>query len=216
MVARIHCDFFSETLGMATSMTVLLPEPHRRPGHVSPAAGQPPDGHPLLLASRPLRRPHRLDPPNGPRALCRRHGPRRRHARRRRGASIQTWPRGRPTSPSSATSFSPPRARSSRSPSDPERCFAAGLSMGGYGAVKLVLRYPDRVRRRRQPLGRPRAAEAATPQGRPRRAEHRRIFGRAEGASATTTSSPSRAGGLLAGPAPAPLRLLRHQRLPHR
>ena len=76
-VAHLRCDFFSDVLGLSTSMTVLLPQQtadpdrHGRPPQHRPATGAVP-------VARPERRRHDLAAPHVDRAL-------RRPARARRG-----------------------------------------------------------------------------------------------------------------------------------
>lgn len=140
-MARISCDFNSEVLGLATSMTVLLPEP-----------GLDSNGHPL-----PAHEPYRV--------LWLLHGRSDDHTMWTRRTSIERYATDHGIAvvmPSVDRSFYidmvqghrygtfireelPAKARrffplSSRRDDN----FVAGLSMGGYGAFLLALSQPDR------------------------------------------------------------------------
>ncbi|MFE9201503.1 alpha/beta hydrolase [Micromonospora sp. NPDC007230] len=141
-MARIRCDFFSEALGMGTSMTVLLPE--RTSGQIglagSAAVGDPP-------------------------VLYLLHGLSDDDTIWTRRTSIERYvaPLGLAVvMPQAGRSFYADEAHGNRywtflSEELPEIChsffrlsdrradtFVAGLSMGGYGAVKWALRDPGR------------------------------------------------------------------------
>ncbi|SCF21525.1 S-formylglutathione hydrolase FrmB [Micromonospora viridifaciens] len=141
-MARIRCDFFSEALGMGTSMTVLLPEP------ASVGIG---------VAGRPTAD----DPP----VLYLLHGLSDDDTIWTRRTSIERYvaPLGLAVvMPMAGRSFYSDETHGNRywtflTEELPEVCrsffrlsprredtFVAGLSMGGYGAVKWALRQPDR------------------------------------------------------------------------
>jgi putative tributyrin esterase len=141
-VARIRCDFFSEALGLNTSMTVLLPE--RGAAGIGMAGGAA-DGDPPVLYLL--------------------HGLTDDDTIWTRRTSIERYvaPLGLAVvMPQVARSFYTDEAHGNRywtflSEELPAVCrsyfrlserradtFVAGLSMGGYGALKWALRQPDR------------------------------------------------------------------------
>jgi S-formylglutathione hydrolase FrmB len=141
-MALLHCDYFSDVLGLATSMDVILPESTAAHG----AAKSP-------GPKRPFRTLYLL------------HGLSDDHTGWQRRTSIERYvaPLGLAVvMPAAHRSFYtdmdrglrywthvskevPARAREFFHLSDRrEDNFAAGLSMGGYGAFKLALRHPDR------------------------------------------------------------------------
>jgi S-formylglutathione hydrolase FrmB len=142
-MALVHCDFFSEALGLSTSMTVLLPQ--------AAGAGQ------IGLKSAALRKRHPT--------LWLLHGLSDDHTIWQRRTSLERYvaPLGLAVvMPAAGRSFYtdmargyrywtflseelPAIARSFFPLSDArEDNFAAGLSMGGYGAFKLALRCPGK------------------------------------------------------------------------
>ncbi|GAA3776108.1 alpha/beta hydrolase [Micromonospora maritima] len=141
-MARIRCDFFSSALGMGTSMTVLLPDPGAA-GIGMPGAAV--DGDPPVLYLL--------------------HGLTDDDTVWTRRTSVERYvaPLGLAVvMPQVQRSFYCDEAHGNRywtflSEELPEVCrsffrlsdrredtFVAGLSMGGYGAVKWALRHPDR------------------------------------------------------------------------
>jgi S-formylglutathione hydrolase FrmB len=149
-MALIHCDFFSEVLGLSTSMDVILPQPSSRP----------PDGGPVA--------PGRSSLPPSPRqypTLYLLHGLSDDHTIWQRRTSVERyvapldlavvmpavgrsfyadtafghryWTFVSEELPALARSFFPLSAARADT-------FVAGLSMGGYGAFKLALRCPEK------------------------------------------------------------------------
>jgi S-formylglutathione hydrolase FrmB len=141
-MALIHCNFFSQVLGLASSMSVILPDPG--------SAGD---------AATPAGRPHRHP------TLYLLHGMSDDHTIWQRRTSIERYVERLDLAvvmPAVQRSFYtdtttdqrywafiseelPFLARSYFPLSElPEDNYVAGLSMGGYGAFKLALTYPDR------------------------------------------------------------------------
>ena len=141
-MALLTCDFFSDALQVGTSMTVVLPQQTEEQIGVTGGAS---DGAatPAVPVARSLRRPHRLAP-------LHRHLP----VRRKAGLAV--------VMPAVHRSFYANEAQGHRYwdfvseelpgivheflrvTDRPEETFVAGLSMGGYGALKLALTYPER------------------------------------------------------------------------
>ena len=140
-MALIHCDFFSETLGISTSMYVILPQ--ETSGQIGMRGVSRSDRHPTLYLLHGMSDDHSIwlrrtsiERYVAPLDLavvmpaCNRsfytdmaHGPR-------------YWTFLSEELPAIARSFFPLSA-------ERDHNFAAGLSMGGYGAMKLGLRRPD-------------------------------------------------------------------------
>ncbi|GAA3303811.1 esterase family protein [Dactylosporangium vinaceum] len=133
-MVRIRCDFFSDALGFATSMTVLLP---------APTPDRPAELPTLYLL-------HGLSDDD---TAWTRFTTLEQYAADMQLAIVmpqvqrsfytdEVW--GRPY----WTFISEELPRTARAlfrlSDDPAKTFAAGLSMGGYGAFKLALRHPDR------------------------------------------------------------------------
>ena len=206
-MALVTCDFFSESLEVGTSMTVVLPQAtEEQIGVDRPRSrdGPPPvlyllhglsDDHTAWLRYTSIERyaaaarPRGRDAGGGPQLL------------RRRGA------RPRATGPSSPRSCRGWSASSSGSRRSREDTFVAGLSMGGYGALKLA---PAPT-----PSGSPRPPACPAPSTwralakRPERDELVRPGLRRQAAARATTCS-------RCSPQPTPdaaaaLRLLRHR-----
>lgn len=142
-MALAHCQFFSETLGLSMAMNVILPQPAgtRQIGISSPG-GRP--AYPALYLLHGLSDDHSI--------WCRRTSIERHAAaydlvivmpevHRSYYADIPCggnyWTFISEELPAIAERFFPISPRR-------EDRFAAGLSMGGYGAFKLALRRPDR------------------------------------------------------------------------
>lgn len=138
----MRCDFFSETLGLNTTMTVLLPE--RGPAGIGMAGGAPAGDPPVLYLLHGLTDDDTI-------------------WTRRTAIERYVAPLGLAVvMPQVARSFYADEAHGNRywdflSEELPEVCrslfrlsdrpadtFVAGLSMGGYGAMKWALRRPDR------------------------------------------------------------------------
>ncbi|MFC0216210.1 alpha/beta hydrolase [Paenibacillus chartarius] len=140
-MALIQCDFFSETLGLSTSMTVILPQSTRSQiGMEGKAAG---GKHPTLYLLHGLSDDHTI--------WLRRTSIERyvahlglavvmpavhRSYYTNMAEGLNYWTFVSEELPALARSFFP--LSSAR-----EDNFAAGLSMGGYGAFKLALRRPE-------------------------------------------------------------------------
>ena len=166
-MALVTCDFFSDVLEVGCSMTVVLPQPteeqigveaaDRRPAHRLPGA---------LPAARPLRRPHGLAALHLGRAVRRRGRPRRRDAGRQpqllrqRAHGGRYWDYVSEELPADRRQLLPGLPGPARTPTSP------GLSMGGYGAMKLAPHPPRPLRRRGQPVrrARPRRAVVRAPE----------------------------------------------------
>ncbi len=137
-MALLHCNFFSSTLGMATSMDVILPQ------HGEGPARQPGESPPCLLLLHGLSDDHtiwqrrtsieRYAAPLGL-AVVMPNVHRSFYTDMRRGYPYWTFiSEELPAVLKDLLHLQPPR----------ERSFVAGLSMGGYGAFKLALRCPER------------------------------------------------------------------------
>lgn len=138
-MALLDCDFFSETLGMGTSMTVVLPQDSD-----AQFGGASPTEPPVLYLLHGL---------YDDQTAWHRYTSVERYATAAGLAVVM---------PSAGRSFYANEAHGHRYwdflsqelPSlvgaffqvsqDPARTFVAGLSMGGYGALKLGLRHPER------------------------------------------------------------------------
>lgn len=141
-MARIRCDFFSETLGVGTSMTVLLPE--AAAGQIGVTGSARTDAFPTLFLL------HGLSDDD---SIWTRFTSIERYAAARGLAVVmpqvqrsfytdEAW--GRPYWTFVAEELPRVARHFFRLSPDPARTFVAGLSMGGYGAFKLALRHPDR------------------------------------------------------------------------
>ncbi len=138
-MALVRCDFFSEVLGLSTSMTVLLPE---GPAARTPAQASP--GHPTLYLLHGLsdddtvwvRRTslERYVEPLGL-AVVMPQAHRSFYMDETRG--LRYWTFLTEELPAVAQGFF--RLSQRR-----EDTFVAGVSMGGYGALKWALRHPGR------------------------------------------------------------------------
>ncbi len=175
-MALIHCDFFSRILGFNTSMCVILPDP--------PPSENPDDDtdrkHPVLYLL---------------------HGLSDDHTMWQRRTSIERYVAGLNLAivmPAVQRSFYTDMARGhqywsfisdelpaiARSffPISNERkdTFAAGLSMGGYGAFKLALSHPERYAAAASLSGALDVAREARESNEERRIEWENIFGDAD------------------------------------
>jgi S-formylglutathione hydrolase FrmB len=141
-MALLHCDFFSDVLGLSTSMTVILPQATTRQIGMSGAVRA--DAHPTLYLLHGMSDDHtiwvrrtsieRYVAPLGL-AVVMPAVHRSFYTDMAHGANY--WTFISEELPLLARSFFP--LATSR-----EANFVAGLSMGGYGAFKLALTYPDR------------------------------------------------------------------------
>ncbi|MFW6158581.1 MAG: alpha/beta hydrolase [Planctomycetota bacterium] len=141
-MARIQCDFFSDTLGVSTSMCAILPQPAERQIGMAASAGG--ERHPVLWLLHGLSDDHtiwsrrtsieRYVAPLGLAVIMPAVG-RSFYTDMARGGRY--WTFVGEELPEIARSFFPlSDARDAN--------FVAGLSMGGYGAFKLAFRRPDR------------------------------------------------------------------------
>ncbi|MFG2044234.1 alpha/beta hydrolase [Dactylosporangium sp. NPDC048998] len=141
-MALVRCDFFSDTLGFGTSMTVLLPE--STTGQIGVGGSSRTGEFPTLYLLHGLS--------DDDTVWTRRTALERYVAEmglavvmpqvQRSFYTDEVW--GRPYWTFVAEEL--PRAARGffRLSDDPAKTFVAGLSMGGYGALKLALRHPDR------------------------------------------------------------------------
>jgi putative tributyrin esterase len=172
-VALLTCDFFSDALQVGTSMTVVLPQPTEEQVGVAsgPASGDPP----LLYLLHGLSDDHtawnrytsisRYAEAAGL-AVVMPAVHRSFYADERHGHRY--WEFVSEELPSVVHSFF-------RVSTDPADTFVAGLSMGGYGALRLALTHPDRYAAAASMSG---ALDIARAMADPARAElSHRIFG---------------------------------------
>jgi putative tributyrin esterase len=142
MMALIHCDFFSDVLGLSTSMMVILPQATTQ--QIGMAGTVVADRHPTLYLLHGMSDDHTI--------WVRRTSIERYVAPLGLAVVMPTVHRGFYTDmahgykywtfiseelPALARAFFP------LSPAR-EATFVAGLSMGGYGAFKLALAHPER------------------------------------------------------------------------
>jgi putative tributyrin esterase len=140
-LALIHCDFFSDVLGLSCSMTVILPQNTQR--QIGMAGLAPAARHPTLYLLHGLSDDHttwlrrtsieRYVAPLGL-AVVMPAVNRSCYADMRHG--LRYWSFISQELPTIARSFFPLSDRRDDN-------FAAGVSMGGYGAFKLALQKPD-------------------------------------------------------------------------
>jgi S-formylglutathione hydrolase FrmB len=141
-MALLTCDFFSDALQMGTSLTVIWPELTRDSG--AGEVTERPADPPLLYLLHGLSDDHsawlrftsvaRYAEAAGFAVVMPAVG-RSFYADERHGHRYWTYlSEELPEILKMVFKLDPPR----------DRCFAAGLSMGGYGALKLALRQPDR------------------------------------------------------------------------
>jgi putative tributyrin esterase len=175
-MALISCDFFSESLAFGQSMTVVLPQATEAQVGVTSAAGTDDDGPPVLYLL---------------------HGMSDDHTAWLRYTSIERYATAAGLAvvmPAVARSFYTDEAHGHvywtyvadelpeivssffRVSARPERTYVAGLSMGGYGAVRLALARPQRYAGAASLSG---ALDIVRRAGEPERREemHGRIFG---------------------------------------
>ncbi|MBO4207971.1 alpha/beta hydrolase [Micromonospora echinofusca] len=141
-MALIHCDFFAESLGLSTSMTVLLPQ--QTSTQIGLAGSTVPGDPPVLYLLHGLSDDHtiwlrrtsieRYVAPLGLAVVMPQVG---RSFYTDEEHGNRYWTFLSEELPQVCRSF----FRLSDRPAD---TFVAGLSMGGYGAVKWALRHPDR------------------------------------------------------------------------
>lgn len=144
-MALIHCDFFSNTLGMMMTMNVILPEPagDRQIGMAS-AAGDVERGFPTLYLLHGMSDNHT--------AWCRRTSIERYASAKGLAVVMPNVHRSYYANMKHGHAYwdyisqeVPDRAqRLFRLSGRREDTFVAGLSMGGYGAFKMALNHPDR------------------------------------------------------------------------
>ncbi|GGJ07582.1 esterase [Alicyclobacillus cellulosilyticus] len=141
-MALIHCDFFSEVLGLSCSMYVILPQStHNQIGLTGAAR----DGkHPTLYLLHGMSDDHTIwvrrtsiERYVAPLGLAVVMPAVHRSFYTDMAHGLKYWTFISEELPAIARSFFPLSAAR-------EDNFVAGLSMGGYGAFKLALRHPDR------------------------------------------------------------------------
>ncbi len=130
-MALIQCDFFSETLQLSTSMNVILPQPARARYPVLYLLHGLSDDHTIWLRRTSIER--YVDPLGLAVVMPAVH--RSFYADMARGNRYWTFVSRE--LPALARGFFPISRRR-------EDTFVAGLSMGGYGAFKLALSFPQR------------------------------------------------------------------------
>ena len=143
-MALVRCDFFSDVLEVGTSMSVVLPQQTDEQIGVSASAASP-EGPPVLYLLHGL---------SDDASAWLRYSAIERHAAER-GLAVVMPQAGRSFYADEATGHRywtflseelPELVGSLFRVSDRrEDTFVAGLSMGGYGALKWALRHPDRV-----------------------------------------------------------------------
>jgi S-formylglutathione hydrolase FrmB len=174
-MALIHCDFFSDVLGLSCSMCAILPqETQSRIGMDSRSAR---DRHPTLWLLHGLSDDHtiwqrrtsieRYVAPLGL-AVVMPAVDRSFYTDMARGHRY--WTYVSEELPALARSFFPLSDRR-------EDNLVAGLSMGGYGAFKLALRHPDRYAAAASLSGALDVASLAARAEGERRLEHENVFG---------------------------------------
>jgi len=141
-MALIHCDFFSDVLGLSCSMCVILPQ--QTTGQIGMASASAHEKHPTLWLLHGLSDDH---------TIWQRRTSIERYVAELGLAVVMPavhrsfytdmargyryWTYVSEELPALARSFFPLS-------DDREANFVAGLSMGGYGAFKLALRHPER------------------------------------------------------------------------
>jgi S-formylglutathione hydrolase FrmB len=141
-MALFHCDFFSEVLGLSTSMDVVLPQPTT--GQIGMASAGGKRKHPTLYLLHGLSDDHTIwqrrtsiERYVAPLGLAVVMPAVERSFYADTAFGHRYWTFASEELPALARSFFPlSEARDDN--------FVAGLSMGGYGALKLALRRPDR------------------------------------------------------------------------
>jgi putative tributyrin esterase len=141
-MALVHCDFFSDVLGLSTSMTVILPQETASQIGMSGRARR--GEHPVLYLLHGLSDDHttwtrrtsieRYVAPLGLAVVMPQVG---RSYYTDQVHAGRYWTFLSEELPEIVGAFFPVSA-------DRDTSFVAGLSMGGYGALKWALRFPDR------------------------------------------------------------------------
>ena len=176
-MALIHCDFFSEVLGLSCSMCVILPQQTRTQIGMTSSAAK--GKHPTLFLLHGLSDDH---------TIWQRRTSIERHVANLGLAVVMPavhrsfytdmarghryWTYVSEELPALARSFFPLSEKR-------EESFVAGLSMGGYGALKLALRHPERYAAGASLSGALDAAELGATPGE-RHEEYANIFGNAD------------------------------------
>ncbi|WP_159885188.1 alpha/beta hydrolase [Paenibacillus puerhi] len=199
-MALMECHFFSEALGMSTSMNVILPQQTR--SQIGMAGKSGADKHPVLFLLHGLSDDHTIwlrrtsieryasslglavVMPNANRSFYQdmAHG-------------LAYWTFISEELPELARSFFPLAA-------EREKTFVAGLSMGGYGAMRLGLTYPERFSAAASLSGALDAARLAREWLNP--AEAAAMFGPAEGIEGSSRDLFHLLGGLESAAGPKP------------
>ncbi|MEO3947064.1 alpha/beta hydrolase family protein [Gorillibacterium sp. CAU 1737] len=141
-MALIHCDFYSDALGLSTSMNVIIPQKSYTQIGMASTGGK--EKYPVLYLLHGLSDDHTI--------WCRRTSIERHAAEHGIVIVMPSAQRGFYTDMDKGLKFwtfvseeLPKIVQSFFPVSDArEDTFAAGLSMGGYGAFKLALTHPER------------------------------------------------------------------------
>lgn len=141
-MALLTCRYFSEVLGLSTTATVILPE--HADGQIGIVGGRSQDQLPVLYLL------HGMSDDDS--VWTRRTALERYASQRQLAVVMPAAHRSFYTDQHSGYPYwthiaeELPRVMASFFPLSPRRenTFVAGLSMGGYGALKLALRFPDR------------------------------------------------------------------------
>ncbi len=140
-MALIHCEFFSEVIGVSSSMYVILPQPAR--GEIGVGAKAVADRHPALFLLHGMSDNHTIwlrrtsiERYVAPLGLAVVMPAVHRSFYTDQAHGYKYWTFISEELPAIARTFFPLSDRR-------EDTFVAGLSMGGYGAFKLALRRPD-------------------------------------------------------------------------
>jgi len=174
-MALIQCDFFSETIGLCSSITVILPQPTR--GQIGMAGSARGGKHPTLWLLHGLSDDHTIwlrrtsiERYVSPLGLAVVMPAVHRSFYTDMAQGYRYWTYISEELLELARSFFPlSDAR--------EDNFVAGLSMGGYGAFKLALRCPDRFAAAASLSGALDIVRTAHSPGEEWQAEMRRVFG---------------------------------------
>lgn len=143
-MAFIECRFFSETLGMSTSMNVILPQETTRQIGMEGVVNDQGDGAPVLMLLHGLSDDH---------SIWMRRTSIERYAAPLGLAVVmpevqRSWYNNTASGMNYWDFISQEVLDVTRSlfqvTRKPEKTFVAGLSMGGYGAFKLELTYPEK------------------------------------------------------------------------
>jgi putative tributyrin esterase len=174
-MALIHCDFFSDVLGLSCSMCVILPQETGRQIGMASTATQ--ERHPTLWLLHGMSDDHTIwqrrtsiERYVAPLGLAVVMPAVHRSYYTDMAHGYKYWTYVSEELPAIARSFFPLSEKR-------EENFVAGLSMGGYGAFKLAMRHPDRYAAGASLSGAVDTAEVARLRDEDRRPEMANIFG---------------------------------------